>query len=385
MRIAVSDTVEQTGEAAPAAGNRAPRLPSDRFRRERPRRVRYQLAVRIADIVSRATALMPDWLRNGIADRVGDIWIRVTPVYRANVIANLGQVLGPETSRAELEAMARNVFRMSARNFMELLRLRYLSTDDLQRIVPMSDEDFMGFTGARDRGQGAVLITAHVGAFDLLGRAVSARGVPITVITGRTTSRFLFDAITHLRHGPNITPVEPTPAGVRRVIQALRRGEIAAFVADYDYFQNGLLVEFFGRATTLPPGPIRIARDTGSLIVPLFPRREGNAHRVVFGEPFTVPKTKDIDADMAAGMEIMKARLEEGIGAIPEQWVLFQRAWPLEPALPVRVFPVGSPLESELLKRVDAVLPPPRRDAAQASAADAPTGRTAPPPRSLDR
>lgn len=380
----------ERGEASdPTAGavsaDRISRRASDRFRRERPRRVRYQLAVRIADVVSRAAAVLPDWLRNGIADRVGDIWIRLTPVYRANVVANLGQVLGPETPRAELERKARHIFRTSARNFLELLRLHHLSADDLARIVPMTDRDLAIFSGARERGQGVVLVSAHVGAFDVIGRAVAARGVPMTVITGRTTSRFLFDAITHLRHGPNITPVEPTPAGVRRVIQALRRGEIAAFVADYDFFQNGVPVTFFGRPTTLPPGAIRIARDTGSLVVPIFPWRSGDGHRVTFGEPFVVPKTNDIEADLAAGMALMKSRLEEGIGAIPEQWVLFQRAWPLAPAPPVRVFPVGSPLESELLKRVDAVLPPPRRDVQNAAPADAPKGRMAPPPPHPDR
>ena len=112
----------------------------------------------------------------------------------------------------------------------------------------------------------------------------------------------------------------------------------------------------------MPPGPIRMARDTGGLVVPMFPRRTGAGYALTMGKPFTVAKTRDVDGDVLAGMETLKSRMEEGIGAHPDQWVLFQRAWPLEPSPPVRVFPVGSPLESELLKRVDAVLPPPRRD-----------------------
>ena len=92
-----------------------------------------------------------------------------------------------------------------------------------------------------------------------------------------------------------------------------------------------------------------------------------------------MPKTADIDADVAAGMELLKSRLEAGIGANPDQWVLFQRAWPLAPAPPVRVFPVGSPLESDA--SVDAVLPP-SRDGRLSRPADAPTGRTDLPPQS---
>ncbi len=254
------------------------------------------------------------------------------PEYRANVIANVGQIMGPETPRPVLEAIARQVFRMSARNFGELLRLRHLTPEQLMETLPFSLADLAIFREARKRGQGIIVATAHMGAFDLLGHAVASQGVPMTVITGRTTNRFLFDGVTHLRNGHNLTMVEPSPSGVRQVIRALRRGEIAGFVTDYDFFQNGIAVPFFGRETTLPPGAIRIARDTGALVVPMFPHRVGNKHQLTIGEPFTVPRTSNVDADVAAGMEIMRSRLEEGIGATPDQWVLFQRAWPLDPA-----------------------------------------------------
>ncbi|MGH2614793.1 MAG: lysophospholipid acyltransferase family protein [Thermomicrobiales bacterium] len=364
--VPVTAVAENEDGAVPAMPLQSPverilRRPSDRFRRERPRELRYKLAIGIANVISRVVSRVPDRPRDWLADRIGNVWIRMTPVYRANVIANIGQVLGPDTSQSALEAMARGIFRMSARNFGELLRLRHLTPAELTALLPISVKDLAVFSEARQRGQGIVLATAHLGAFDLIGHAIAAQGVPLTVITGRTTSRFIFDAVTHLRQGHNATLVEPTPAGVRRVIRALRRGEIAGFLVDYDFFQNGLPVSFFGRETTLPPGPIRIARDTGALVVPIFTHRGEFGHEIVLGKPFEAPKTADIDADVAAGMELLKSRMEEGIGATPDQWVLFQRAWPLTPAPPVRVFPVGSPLESELLKRVDAVLPP-RRD-----------------------
>ena len=365
MPVAASgenDELAMPGTSLASPMGRILRRPSDRYRRERPRQLRHRLSTAIADVVARGVYWLPDGVRDGVADRIGDLWIRLTPVYRANVIANLGQVLGPEASRPELEAKARDVFRMSARNFGELLRLRHLTPKQLIDLVPVPDKDVAVMNAAHERGQGVIIATAHMGAFDLLGHAIAARGVPMTVITGRTTSRFVFDGVTHLRHSHLVKMVEPTPGGVRRVIRALRQGEIAGFVVDYDFFQNGLPMTFFGRETTLPPGAIRIARDTGALVIPMFPRRGPRGHELRVGEPFEVAKTADIDADVAAGMEVLKSRLEAGIGANPEQWVLFQRAWPLEPALPVRVFPVGSPLESELLKRVDAVLPPYRDD-----------------------
>jgi KDO2-lipid IV(A) lauroyltransferase len=205
-----------------------------------------------------------------------------------------------------------------------------------------------------------VLVAAHLGAFDYVGHTLSMRGYKVTSVTGRTAARFIFDAVTYLRRSHGASIVEATPSGVRRVIQALRRGECAAFLNDYDFFQNGRPVTFFGRRTTLPPGAVRIARDTGAAVVGTFARRTPSGYALTLVEPFTVEKTADLDADVDRGLARVVAMLERAIAATPDQWVMFQRVWPSAPADPVRVFPVGSPLESELLERVGAVLPRPR-------------------------
>ena len=310
---------------------RAIRRPSERFRREARQVKREKVAVRLAAAAAHLMAWLPRPVRDAGVNLAGMIWIRSTPHYRDNVMANIGQVLGPEVSRAELEAIARRVFRLSADNFAELLRMRVAPSSRVVAEVPSVAADLDIFRTARETGKGIVVVTAHVGAFDLVGLTIGAAGIPLTVMTGRTTSRMLFDAVSWLRQGHGVRVVEPTPAGVKDVIKALRRGEVAGFVSDYDFFQNGVPVTLFGRETTLPPGAIRIARDTGSIVVPMFAYRKNGKHRLRVGESFTVPRTHDVDADVAGGMAILASRLEEGIGATPDQWVLFQRAWPSAP------------------------------------------------------
>jgi lauroyl/myristoyl acyltransferase len=320
---------------------RAIRRPSERFRREARQVKREKLAVRLANVAAHLVAWAPRPIRNLGVDIASAIWIRSTPHYRENVIANIGQVLGPEVSRTELEQIARRVFRLSADNFAELLRMRVASSSRVVAEVPSVASDLTIFREARATGKGIVVVTAHVGAFDLVGLTIGASGIPLTVMTGRTTSRMLFDAVSWLRQGHGVKVVEPTPAGVKDVIKALRRGEVAGFVSDYDFFHNGVPVTLFGRETTLPPGAIRIARDTGAIVVPMFAYRENGEHRLRVVESFTVPRTNDVDADVAGGMAILASRLEEGIGATPDQWVLFQRAWPSAPDVQTRAAPGG--------------------------------------------
>jgi hypothetical protein len=129
----------------------------------------------------------------------------------------------------------------------------------------------------------------------------------------------------------------------------LKRGELIGIVADRDFFQNGKAVTFFGRRTTLPPGPIRIARDAGAPIVPTFARREGDGYYMEVEEPFMVPKTDNVEADVQKGLERLVAVFERHLRAAPDQWVMFQRVWTEAPQQRVRVFPVGSPLEGKIL------------------------------------
>jgi len=210
---------------------------------------------------------------------------------------------------------------------------------------------------ALERGRGAVIVTAHLGSFDFLGKTLQSRGYKLNSLTSRTTARFLFDGVTYLRRkrGPNL--IEASPSGVRKVILAIRRGECGVLASDRDFFLNGYPVTFFGRDTTLPPGAIRLARDTGAPIVPLFAVRLGNRRGIMIEPSFVVERTKNLDDDLKSGMKKIVDVLEKAISSLPDQWVMFQRVWPLEPVDPVRVFPIGSPLESELLERAASALP----------------------------
>ncbi len=336
------------------------RLPE--FRREERREFRYVLSIALAVLCSWVMRLMPIRLRYWVADTGGSLYFRLSKTYRENVCANLAQVMQQEAMSPNVVAAARRVFRTSGRNFADLLVTPHFSRQRFVDQGAVQEGSWSILDDVLAEGKGAVVVTAHLGAFDYLGQTLHANRYKITSVTGRTTARFLFDAITYLRRSHGASIVEATPSGVRRVIYAIRRGECAAFLTDRDFFQNGRPVTFFGRATTLPPGPVRIARDTGAPIVPIFSVRIGQNYGVRIFPPVRVEKTGDIDADLDAALRQLVTILENAINATPEQWVMFQRVWPAAPVDPVRVFPVGSPLESDLLKRVDAVLPPRRPD-----------------------
>lgn len=337
--------------------SRVPQSKPLRFRREERREFRYLLSLSIAEAMSWFLWLMPRRLRYFLADMLSASFHRSTHTYRDNVEANVRQVVGADVSDDEVKALARDVFKVSGRNFTDLITMPRRGRRSLLADVLPNAKGWETIDCALAEQRGVIFVTGHVGCFDFIGQAFWAKGYKLTVVTGRTTSRFIFDGVTHLRASKGSRMVEPTPSGVRDVIRALRRGECAVIVCDRDFFQNGRRVTFFGRRTTLPPGIVRIARDTGAIVVPIFTRRRERGHELQVLDPFTIEKTPDLATDMDQGLARIVRVLETGISESVGQWAMFQRVWPDVAPDPVRVFPVGSPLESELLEKVASALP----------------------------
>lgn len=333
------------------------------FRKEERRPLRYQLSIAFAMSLSWLFWAIPYPVRMSVADMLGMMFYRFSQTYRENVRSNVRQVLGQYATEQEIVAAVRSIFRTSARNFVDLLLVPRVSGSRLLRKADVRIEDWARIDEARALGKGVVLITGHIGCFDVIAQIIRAKGYDLTIVTGRTTSRFIFDGVTHLRSRHGNVLVEPTPSGVRHSYRALRRNEIAVFVTDRDFFQNGRQVSFFGRNTTLPPGAVRLARETGAVVVPIVSERIGRRHRMRTLEPFVIDRTSDIDRDINDGVQHVANTLEQAIRPNIRQWVMFQKVWPERPPGPVQVFPVGSPLESPLLERVASALPdiPPRR------------------------
>ena len=333
------------------------RRASDRFRREDRHLIRHLVSLSVARGLSWLTRALPTGARLTFADWLAERIYRVSVQYQQNVSANLDQVaVFTGTARPDDDTV-RAVFRTASRNWADLLLVPGKSKEEMNRDFQVVEGSWDILNDALALRRGMVIVTAHLGAFDYIGQLLHARGYALTAVTLRTTSRMMFDGVTALRRSHGMRLVEATPSGVRNAIQAIRRGESSVFAMDRDFFQNGRPVTLFGRETTLPPGAVRIARDSRAPIVPIYARRVGNVHELMIHESFTIERTTDIDADLDAGLARIVASLERAIATAPDQWVMFQVVWPSEPADPVRVFPAESPLSGEFAERVGASLP----------------------------
>lgn len=272
--------------------------------------------------------MLPDRVRCWSVERIAAVTFACSRTYRRNAISNLRLVLEPCAPDDQVIATARAAFRTSAHNIVDLFRLGAVSSDHLAQRVRLEHGDWTIFERERVCGHGVIVMTGHIGAFDVLGHLLVGLGHPLTAMVGRTLPPPLYVAAVMLRGAHGMSVVDASPSGFRAMLAALHAGECVGFVGDRDFSANGAPVTFFGKRTTLPSGAVRAARATGAPIIAAYARRTTNGcYTLRIDEPIRIQRTADRAADISGGMEQVVASLTRAIAESPGEWTMFQPVW----------------------------------------------------------
>lgn len=187
---------------------------------------------------------------------------------------------------------------------------------------------FEGFLEAVAAGDGLVLLTGHLGNWEIGGAALAARGVPLDVVgKGMSNDSFQKDLFA-ARERLGMRIIEMGDAA-REGIRSLRRGRVVALLGDQRARRGHILVPFFGKLASTTRGPALLAVRTGAPVWVAFAIRDrGRPHRYnVTFEPLPFVSTGDLTKDVAMLMEAYGRRLEEAVKATPEQYFWHHRRW----------------------------------------------------------
>ncbi|HET6466651.1 MAG TPA: lysophospholipid acyltransferase family protein [Nitrospiria bacterium] len=245
---------------------------------------------------------------------------------RRRTLKHLQLALGQERSPEEQRRIARESFQNLGRTFFEVLNLDRLTRDGLDRLVRVDGEEALKAAAAN--GRGVLFITAHIGNWELMARAVAMR-YPLAVVAAPIYDRRVEKVMIGLRatHGIE-TLVRSRPGYLKRLIAMLRRGGIVGLLIDQDTKTDGVFVPFFHREAFTPTGAASLAYRTGASVVVGFIIREGRErHRITIDGPLDLSRTDDIERDVLEQTARFTKMIEEQVRATPEQWIWMHRRW----------------------------------------------------------
>ncbi len=244
---------------------------------------------------------------------------------RRAVRHNLKMVMDASSEREVPASMVKSVFRNFAKYLVDFFRAKKMDKDYMNSNVEVCGSEHI--EQARSAGKGVILLSGHIGNWELGAATVSMIGYPINAVVLTHGNKKINDLFTARRLMGNMKPIE-LGASLKSCYRALRRNELLALLGDRDFTRNGIETDFFGSKAMMPRGPATLSYRLGSPIVPVFLVREpDDTFKFNIEKPFTA--TPGMDEESAVRELTLKCAqsLEACIKKYPTQWFVFRNIW----------------------------------------------------------
>ncbi|MCU1323788.1 MAG: bacterial lipid biosynthesis acyltransferase [Acidobacteriaceae bacterium] len=238
----------------------------------------------------------------------------------------------PDKNAAERDAILRREYRNLGWLLTEFCQMRGYTAEQASEFIRY--EGLENYVKARDKGAGVLVLTGHLGAWELSSFYHSLMGMPMGMVIRRLDNPLVDAYVNKIRclHGNRVIHKDDFARGL---IASMRAGETVGILMDTNMTPpQGVFVPFFGVPACSASGMARVAQKTGAAVVPgflLWDEHEGQ-YVLRFGEEIEMVNTGNTEDDSVANTAIFTAVLERYIRAYPDQWLWMHRRWKTRPA-----------------------------------------------------
>ena len=270
------------------------------------------------------------WLRAGqLGAAIGTLGYRPLGIRRSVVESQL-RASFPELPHDEILRISKASYAHLGRTAIETALLPSLTSAQIIDLVP----HVTGWEVIEERvrlGRGIILVTGHLGNWELGGAYLAARGIPVDAIV-RHMANPRFDRYLNVTRARLGIRVVYDDQAVRQTPRALRDGRLVAFLADQGVLGlASTFVPFFGRLAKTPRGPAVFAlRLDAPVVFGASIRKPDGRYHLAF-EPVEVTRTGDRERDIDAIVTRYTAVLERWVRVAPEQYLWQHRRWRRQP------------------------------------------------------
>jgi KDO2-lipid IV(A) lauroyltransferase len=256
-----------------------------------------------------------------LAARSGNAMARICGRPRRIVEANLDLVFGPAAARGERDALVRAIF---AHAVLVLLDFFWFARDSRNRVLQHVAFD-AGIERVIASDDPAIMVTGHVGAWELAAQVLCARGRRLTSVYAPLGGPQTRERMRAMRKANGQTVVPREGAAVA-LLRALHERQLIGLLLDQftPVSSGGVFVDFLGRKAIISKiaGTLSVRRHVPVHI--LWCRHLGDGeYRAELLD--TLPAGHGMDE--VAVTQWAAAALGAAVRGAPEQWLWTYRRW----------------------------------------------------------
>jgi KDO2-lipid IV(A) lauroyltransferase len=290
--------------------------------------IEYWLVLAVARTLGWMPRGLARLLAGGLASAVYLFHGRLRRVGERNLKLALPRI-DSEEKRAEI---LRGVYRHLGWQLVEFCRMPRYTAQNTKGLICTEGLDH--YLAAQARGKGVLVLTGHLGAWELSSYYHSLMGHSMGMVIRRLDNRQLDDFVNGIRclHGNRVLHKDDFARGL---LTAMRAGDTVGILMDTNMTPpQGIFVRFFGLDACTASGLARVALKTGAAVLPGFMLWEPAEQKYVlhFGPELAFAETDDAEADILAATQQCNDVLESWIRRYPDQWLWIHRRWKTRPA-----------------------------------------------------
>lgn len=271
----------------------------------------------------------PRWFRLLLARALGSAGFRLFPRLRRTMIDNLERITG---SRRQAASTARRTFVHYCIYVADYMLFPFVDRRRVDRFV-VDIRGERNVLTARESGRGVILVTPHLGNWELAGIWLSRHDFPLNVVslTDEDARTEAFRNRMRETHGIRLLRYDPKSASLASMVEilnVLKRNELVAMLTDRPAAERTIEAPFFGRPARFPVGAFVLSWVSGAPVIPCYcvlDRR--NTYSLVTDRPIALDRSLPRDESIRKAAVEMARRYESYVRACPDQWYNFYPYW----------------------------------------------------------
>ncbi len=281
-------------------------------------------------VLLKGLGVLPRPLARSLAAMLARILYALMPKLRKTAEVNL-RIAFPEWNEAQRKAVSRGMARNLGWMAAEFARFPRYSKGNIEQIVALDGHE--NFLEGQGRGKGVLVLTGHIGAWELSSFAHALYGFPLHFMARPIDNRKLDDLVSRYRCLPGNRPILKNESA-RVMLKILKESGTIGILADQNSMpEEAVFVNFFGKTASTTTGIARLALHTGAAVVPGYAVWDAGIrkYRLRFEPPVELLRTGDTERDVFENTQRFTKVIEEIIRKYPEQWVWVHGRWNTRP------------------------------------------------------
>jgi Kdo2-lipid IVA lauroyltransferase/acyltransferase len=301
-------------------------MPKSRWGRIRQKFVRRFILIVLKGLMV-AVRLLPQATARSLGGSLGGAAFYLLATERHRGLRQIEAAMKDSMDEEQRRETVRSSFRNLGKSLFEVLCLSRMTQAEVERSVEIEGEKSL--KEAKERGQGVIFVTGHLGNWEIGAASLSRRYHPTAIVAAPIYDSRIEALMTGVRKRHGIeTIVRNEPRALRRILSSLRSGGVVVFAIDQDTRADGVFVPFFGRQAYTPAGPATLALRTGAAVVMGFSLRlPDDRHRVVIIGPMDLVRTGHPAEDVRENTARFSEVIERYVREHPDQWVWMHKRW----------------------------------------------------------